>query len=252
MRLVLLTLGFLLVMVSALSAAEPENVASGKIQNNDALKQVPKSGIVTDQATFEKLWKAFRGEEALPDIDFEKKLVLVGTVDGPNLVMLNPKLEADGNLKYVVGGTRMAGPGFGYRMVAVDRDGVKTINGQPMNTSAVHGKIVIGKDLPGFERQALEIKLFEYDPLLADVSADLIDEVVIDDFSHAAGKEKSVPFGLGKDFQPRKDREYYITVFVVAGANRTHVGELSRESRINKVRPGKGSGEVVVTLRQVR
>lgn len=109
---------------------------SGKIAQEELRKHAPKSGFITDEKTFEKLWTAWRPDEAIPKIDFQKQFVVVGTVDGPNLIIMNPKLNEEGDLKFIVGGTKIGGPGFGYKLMAVDREGVKSVNGKELESAA--------------------------------------------------------------------------------------------------------------------
>jgi hypothetical protein len=69
----------------------------------------------------------------------------VGTVSGPNRVLLAPRLAEDGDLRFLVAGTKMAGPGFGYALVKVSREGVKTVNGKPIpERIQVQGKLSTG------------------------------------------------------------------------------------------------------------
>lgn len=106
---------------------------SGKIAQDDLLKLAPKSGFITDAKSFEKLWEAWRPDEELPEVDFDKQLVLVGTVGGPNLIIMNPKLNENGDLTFIVGGTKIGGPGFGYKLMVFSREGVKSVNGTPID-----------------------------------------------------------------------------------------------------------------------
>ena len=56
-------------------------------------------------------------------------MILVGTVPGPNLVIMKPKTDDRGAVRFIVGGTKIGGPGFGYRLIMMSRDGVKSVNG---------------------------------------------------------------------------------------------------------------------------
>jgi len=112
----------------------------------------PQAGFIADAAAWQRLWKAWRGDEAVAAVDFTKEVVLVGTVGGPNRVIVRPALAAGGKLRFVVVGTEMAGPGFGYAMLKVSRTGVKTINGTVLPETApqqyirveVRGKLTTG------------------------------------------------------------------------------------------------------------
>jgi hypothetical protein len=69
-------------------------------------------------------------------VNFEKSLVLVATVPGPNRVLVRPQLEENGNVRFMAAGTRIGGPGFGYALVQVPRAGVKSVNGKPLDAGA--------------------------------------------------------------------------------------------------------------------
>lgn len=112
------------------SEEKPPQVWSGKQQDESLLKKfTPKTEFIADADAWEKLWKAWRPGEELPKIDFSKSLVLVGTAYGPNRANMRPMTDDDGNLKFVVFSTKIGGPGFGYTLMVVDRDGIKTVNG---------------------------------------------------------------------------------------------------------------------------
>jgi uncharacterized protein (TIGR03067 family) len=57
---------------------EPTAKWLGRIGDASVAKQCPEKPITT-RAEFEKLWKALRGSEAVPEVDFAKEFVLVGT-----------------------------------------------------------------------------------------------------------------------------------------------------------------------------
>ncbi len=106
----------------------------GKFLTNEELplmKEAPATGYITDDKAWGKLWKAWRNKEELPKVDFEKQLVLVGTVPcARNSLGANFKLDDNGDLKGWFLGTAIAGPGFAYQIVVVDRSGIKTYNGK--------------------------------------------------------------------------------------------------------------------------
>lgn len=120
------------IMLFAATAVEPSARWSGMLEDVALRKQAPAAGFVADAKSFEKLWKAWRPSEKVPKVDFATDFVLVGTVSGPNLVIMSPSLGDNGDLKYVVGGTKRGGPGFGYLILQVSRKGVKTVNGKPL------------------------------------------------------------------------------------------------------------------------
>lgn len=136
------------ILTSQDTSEKPAQQWAGKIRDDSLRKLAPKAGFISDAKTFQKLWTAWRPEESIPEIDFDKKLVLVGTVNGPNLVIMKPALNDKGDLRFLVGGTKIGGPGFGYKLMAVDRKGVNSVNGKPVAAAATEESIrvrIVGK-----------------------------------------------------------------------------------------------------------
>lgn len=253
LRYLLFAVVFVSLSASAVFADGPAELAKGKIADASLEKLAPKSGFITDAKTFAKLWKSWRPGEALPEVDFSKDMVIIGTASGPNLVMFQPKLQEDGDLKYVVASTRMAGPGFGYRLVKMSREGIKTVNGKPIDEGGlVHGTITIPAASTIEPGEKIELKLFEFDPLLADVSAKLVDEKMVDEIPHETGKDTEIPFAIGGDYEVQKGRRYYITVFVLQGETRTHIGEIDSKRGLNVVLQNGDRSPVQVIMRQLK
>jgi len=110
-----------------------EETWSGRFAGEDkeALKKLaPPNNVITDQKTFEKLWKAWRTEVKVPQIDFAKKFVVVATTGGPNMLNAKFTLDDNGNLGVQAETTLVEGPGFGYVLSLLDRDGVKAVQGK--------------------------------------------------------------------------------------------------------------------------
>src|SRR4051812_43943148 len=77
--------------------------------NDDALRAAaPANGVVGNKAAWEKLWTAWRPTEPVPAVDFDKEIVLVITVGGPNRARLAPlKTDDKGNIDALAMSTRM-------------------------------------------------------------------------------------------------------------------------------------------------
>jgi hypothetical protein len=97
----------------------------------------------------------------------------------------------------------------------------------------------------------MEVKLSGYDPFLADVSADLFDEVIVKDYAHKSGTETKTNFELGKPDAVREDRAYYLTVFVTQNGKRTHIGEKDGERGLCKVLNRGNPASVEMIVREV-
>src|SRR5688572_26310846 len=79
---------------------KPTRTWAGTIGDNEALqKQSPAAGYIAGPAAWEKLWKAWRPGQELPQVDFSRELVLVATAGGPNRVAISPSLDDKGDLK---------------------------------------------------------------------------------------------------------------------------------------------------------
>ncbi|MFP4055041.1 MAG: YbhB/YbcL family Raf kinase inhibitor-like protein [Phycisphaerae bacterium] len=117
---------------SGTESAKPGDTASGKVKDDKLRKLAPESGFIADAETLKKLLKAWDADKADWTTDFTSNVVLVGTADGPNVVHLITRKDDDGKLKVMAAGSRMAGPGFGWAMKVVSREGVKTVNGKKL------------------------------------------------------------------------------------------------------------------------
>jgi len=87
---------------------------------------------ITSGKELQKLWKAWKFDDSVPQVDFKKQFVLV-TWSKARFVHLTLKLEK-GNLaaESLVGMLVVPGE-FGYRIVAVSRKGIKTVNGKKLS-----------------------------------------------------------------------------------------------------------------------
>jgi hypothetical protein len=104
------------------------------VRNNALSKEAPKEGFLTDAKAFAKLWKAWRPDEKVPEIDFRKQVVIVTlATGGPNRPRINVTLDDDGNVKVSASSTLIGGPGFGYSIATFERKGIKTIHGKPID-----------------------------------------------------------------------------------------------------------------------
>jgi hypothetical protein len=109
---------------------------AGKHADAELRKAAPKQEFIADTESFQKLWSAWRAGEDVPEVDFEKELVLVGTAPGPNRVIIIPRLDNEGHLRFVNAGTKIAGTGFGYLLLKVPREGIVSVNGVSIETGA--------------------------------------------------------------------------------------------------------------------
>jgi hypothetical protein len=138
----------------------------GLVADPDLRDLAPESGVITQAADFERLWKAWGSPgEPVPEVNFGRDLVLVGTAPGPNRVLLAATLERDGNIKLVPAATKIGGGGFGFTLMTVLRHGVTSVNGRPLSADAlpevgqpgesvrvqIHGRLHTGRAAIGGE-----------------------------------------------------------------------------------------------------
>ena len=118
-----------------LSKAQPVKIVqswNGKLADGALRKAEPAEIFILDHQRWATLWKAWRGQENVPAVDFQKQMVLVFTADGPNSVGCMPTHDGKGNVRGDAMSTLMGGPGFGYLMLCISREGVQTVNGKPL------------------------------------------------------------------------------------------------------------------------
>ena len=107
------------------------NTWMGSVDDEKLAKEMPENGVITNAKDFEKLVKAWKVAEKVPEVNFDKEIVLVATTDGSRLT-LNASLDEKGDLKALGLGTRDLRPGFRYVIISVPKEGVKTVNGKEL------------------------------------------------------------------------------------------------------------------------
>jgi len=124
-----------LMFTAAVHAAPMElkviNSWNGSVDDQGLQKEMPEGGFVADKKTFAKLIKSWGVAEKVPEVDFDKELILIATTQGSRL-NLKPSIE-DGDVKALGFGTRDLRPGFRYVIVSVSREGVKSVNGKKLD-----------------------------------------------------------------------------------------------------------------------
>lgn len=116
---------------------KPEIAWAGVLPKDSLRAAAPATGVITDPADFAALWEAWRPGDKQPELDFANTIIVVGTIDGPNRMFVGLSNDA-GNLKTQFGGTKVGGPGFGYIIAAVKRDGFDRVNGRPLPKPQTH------------------------------------------------------------------------------------------------------------------
>ena len=101
----------------------------GSVEDADLAKDAPE--YIADAKSLEKLWKKWKIEGKVPEVDFKKEIVIVSTTVGSRL-NLSARLDDKGNLQVLGVATRDLVPGFRYVLATVSREDVKTVNGKEL------------------------------------------------------------------------------------------------------------------------
>lgn len=118
---------------------------SGIIDDEELLERAPE--FIVNEDDWVTLWNEWRGNDPVPEIDFTNDLIIVATSEGPNEPeLLSPEelgpcqsscltLSSAGDIRLFPICDSGGGPGFGYIMVRVSREGVTTVAGCDCNLS---------------------------------------------------------------------------------------------------------------------
>jgi hypothetical protein len=93
----------------------------------DEAKQKGAPEVIAGAKALEKLWADWKIEGKVPEVDFTKEIVVVGTGSGSKL-SLSARLDDKGDLAVLGLATSDLAPGFRYVIATVPREGVKTVN----------------------------------------------------------------------------------------------------------------------------
>lgn len=120
-------------------------------------------------------------------------------------------------------------------------------------SAKVTGTLVTPKAVKAYEGLSLEIRLYEYDPFLADASADLVGKFFIKNYAHKAGTETKTQFIVGDAATIKPRRSYYLTCFVLdAKGKRKLMGEKDGKRGLCNVLTGGNPKKVTLILRDLR
>ena len=130
------SLAAVMFLAAGVAAAPPKplkatNTWMGSIDDEKLAKDMPENGVITNAKDFEKLVKAWKVADKVPEVNFDKEIVLVARTEGSKLT-LNASLDEKGDLKALGLATRDLLPGFRYVIISVPREGVKTVNGKDL------------------------------------------------------------------------------------------------------------------------
>jgi hypothetical protein len=118
-------------------------------------------------------------------------------------------------------------------------------------TTKVTGTFTVPKEQASFDKLTLEIRLYEYDPKVADKGAELVEKVEVKDFKHEKGKETVEKFEIGAKGKLNDGKGYYMTLYVLDGDTRVSRGDMDHDKGLGKVLTDGHPREVKATARQI-
>jgi len=111
--------------------ASPSRVWVGEFADGGLRRGLPRGGVVTDAKAFAKLWKAWRPEEKVPEVDFAREFAVVLHCARGFRLFAGAVLR-DGQLSVISVTERGGRGGYGYAILTLSRKGVKKANGVPL------------------------------------------------------------------------------------------------------------------------
>ena len=112
------------------TAVKPSKEWTGSVDDEALEKDAP--ACVTSAKGLEKLWKAWKIADKVPEVDFTKEIVILTTTRGSKLRLGAALDDKKGDLMVGGLGTQDLRPGFRYVIAAVSKEGVKTVNGKEL------------------------------------------------------------------------------------------------------------------------
>jgi len=115
---------------------------------------------------------------------------------------------------------------------------------EPKDDVSLSGEMTFEKTEESFENATAWVRLWEYDPRLADAGADLFGDKKIAELKHTKGEPTLMQFKLDGKKKINPERQYYVTIFVYKdGKVGDNASEIFFLNGFNKVTlPGKIEG----------
>lgn len=135
-----LSLTVAVALFALLAAGTPANAAdkkavkewTGQVEDVKLEKAWENATPITNKDDFAKVWKSWTGKEEVPEVDFEKELVLVSTNKIGQISGLILSDQKGGNFVSTGSIDAKKIKGFTYALTVFKRDGIKTINNKPL------------------------------------------------------------------------------------------------------------------------
>jgi hypothetical protein len=120
------------------TAVEPTAKWFGQVADKTIAKQCPEKPITT-AAEFEKVWKALRGGEAVPKVDFAREFAVVHTLTSGKLTGIRLSIVEGEEVDSAIAGEASAGKkveGLSYGIAVFRRDLVDVVDGRIVRKGA--------------------------------------------------------------------------------------------------------------------
>jgi len=128
-----------------------------------------------------------------------------------------------------------------------------TIGADKPGSAKITGAVIAPKSVKNFSGLTLELRLYEYHPLIADKPADLIAKLEMKNHAHKKGKETKTTFTLADKRQINPRMSYYLTCFVIdANGKRYLMGEKDGKRGLCKMLTEGNPNKVKLILRDLR
>jgi uncharacterized lipoprotein YbaY len=175
----------------------------GSVADDALMATVPP--LVQKDADLQMLWKSWGQKEAVPTVDFSRDILVLVVSKGSKIMAISTKLDEAGDLKAVAGSTRDLRPGFRFRMQAVRREGVKSVNGKVLAAMpTLSGKVLFKGDAPIPEGAVVTVKL--NDVALADAPS-----ITLATFATKEARAFPVAYDLSFDLASIKHKVPHMT-----------------------------------------
>ena len=124
-------------LLAGVAAAEPMKITPNRnwvaVNRDEKLKaKAPKNNLITDAKTFETVWKAWRKDEKVPEVDFKKEFAFVAICLTKRESPVPRAALRNGDLGVSWDAARRGRRGWGYAILTFDRKGVKKVNGKEL------------------------------------------------------------------------------------------------------------------------
>ena len=125
-------------------------------------------------------------------------------------------------------------------------------------STEVAGTMVVPADVASIKGSTVDIRLYEYHPMIADKAATLVDQVERKNFAHSKGKETRTAFSIGEKPGRKINQrmQYYVTLFIHSGdpekTPRTHMGKPADGKFLCKVLTAGNPRQIVMKVRAVK